>query len=202
MKIIYISSPYTLGDVAANVCVQIEAAHRIMDMGHCPVAPLLSHYLHIHRQREYNDWMAIDLAIIPKMDIVLRLPGKSSGAEKEVALAISLGIPVVYSWEELTALLAKTQDERTCFFRVNRGTNTNGIEQTSLSQLLTPGRRVRWQSTAAEYGLFEGGVANKNIGLDITISTHGKENPIYIEQVHEIALTHAEATALELGWPL
>jgi hypothetical protein len=35
MKIIYIASPYTIGDVAANVHVQIEAAHKIMDAGHC-----------------------------------------------------------------------------------------------------------------------------------------------------------------------
>ena len=104
-KIIYISSPYTLGDVAENVSVQINAAHRIMDLGHCPVAPLLSHYLHIQRQRPYQDWMAIDLAIIPRMDLVLRLPGKSSGAEREVALALQLSIPVFYSWEALEQYL-------------------------------------------------------------------------------------------------
>ncbi len=108
MKIIYIASPYTLGDVAANVAVQIEAAHKIMDAGHCPVAPLLSHYLHIHRQRHYQDWIDIDLALIPKMDIVLRLPGKSSGADGETALAEKLGMPVAYGWKALWPLLKET----------------------------------------------------------------------------------------------
>ena len=101
MKIIYISSPYTKGDVADNTAVQMNAAHTIMDLGQCPVAPLLSHFLHIHRARPYQDWLAIDLAIIPKMDAVLRLPGESSGADQEVMVAEALGIPVCYGWEEL-----------------------------------------------------------------------------------------------------
>ena len=106
MTIIYITSPYTIGDVAANVAVQMDAAHRILDAGHCPVAPLLSHYLHIHRQRPYRDWVEMDLALIPKMDVVLRLPGESKGADGEVALAKALGIRVVYGWTELWETLA------------------------------------------------------------------------------------------------
>ena len=106
MTIIYITSPYTIGDVAANVAVQMDAAHRILDAGHCPVAPLLSHYLHIHRQRPYRDWVEMDLALIPKMDVVLRRPGESKGADGEVALAKALGIRVVYGWTELWETLA------------------------------------------------------------------------------------------------
>jgi hypothetical protein len=105
MKIIYLASPYTIGDVAANVAVQIDAAHKILDLGHCPVAPLLSHFLHIQRQRPYQDWVNMDLALIPRMDIVLRLPGESRGADKEVQTAQKFNIPVVFSWEELTDLL-------------------------------------------------------------------------------------------------
>lgn len=105
MKIIYIASPYTKGDVAANVAVQVDAAHKIMDLGHCPVAPLLSHYLHIFRQRPYQDWVTMDMALIPRMDIILRLPGESTGADDEVALARKLGIVVAYGWEELGILL-------------------------------------------------------------------------------------------------
>lgn len=105
-KLIYIASPYTLGDVAANVAVQIKAAHRILDMGHVPIAPLLSHYLHIHRQRPYEDWLKMDLAIIPRCDILLRLRGKSDGADKEVRLAASLNIPVYYSFKELARCLS------------------------------------------------------------------------------------------------
>lgn len=102
MKVIYIASPYTIGNIAKNVSVQIEAAHRILDMGHCPVAPLLSHYLEIHRCRPYQEWIDMDLALIPKMDVVLRLPGESPGADGEVDLAKKLGIPVYFGWDELS----------------------------------------------------------------------------------------------------
>lgn len=99
--VIYISSPYTVGDVGANVSRQIEAAHRIMDMGHAPIVPLLSHFLHIHRQRPYEDWMQADLATVRVCDIVLRLPGESKGADREVEQAEFYNIPVAYGWEGL-----------------------------------------------------------------------------------------------------
>jgi hypothetical protein len=105
MKIIYIASPYTIGDVAANVHVQIEAAHKIMDAGHCPVAPLLNHYLHIHRQRPPQDWIDTDLAIVAKVDIVLRLGGESVGADNEVDFAHKHNIPVAHGWDELNRIL-------------------------------------------------------------------------------------------------
>jgi hypothetical protein len=101
MKVIYIASPYTMGDTAENVSVQIKAAHRILDMGHCPIAPLLSHFLHIHRQRPYEDWIEMDFALLKKADLLLRLPGESAGADNEVEEAVRLGIPVAFGWTAL-----------------------------------------------------------------------------------------------------
>jgi hypothetical protein len=101
-KLIYVSSPYSRGgDVAENVRVQMDAAHRILDLCHCPVVPLLSHFLAIYRSRPYDDWMRMDLALLERCDVVLRLPGESSGADREVAAAQELGMPVVFGWEEL-----------------------------------------------------------------------------------------------------
>jgi hypothetical protein len=47
----------------------------------------------------------MDLALIPKMDVVLRLPGESLGADGEVDKARECNVPVVFGWEELKALL-------------------------------------------------------------------------------------------------
>lgn len=105
MKIIYIASPYTLGDVAANVAAQMEAAHKILDMGHVPYWPLESHFLHLYRQRPYEEWLKKDLTILSRVDIVLRLPGESAGADREIAEANNLGIPVAFGWEELKVLV-------------------------------------------------------------------------------------------------
>lgn len=105
MKVVYISSPYSIGDQAANVRRQIVAAHVVMDLGHAPVAPLLTHYLHIHRPRPYEEWMAVDLKLVEKADVVWRLPGDSRGADREVSRARERGIRVVSSTFELVEAL-------------------------------------------------------------------------------------------------
>jgi hypothetical protein len=100
-KLIYISSPYTLGDVGRNVAVQMDAWHEILDAGHLPFAPLLTHYLHIYRQRPYEEWMNYDLAILKRMDALLRLPGESNGADREVQAMQALNKPVLIGWDNL-----------------------------------------------------------------------------------------------------
>lgn len=101
---VYIASPYTLGDVAANVARSIEMWHTLADKGYAPFSPLLSHYLHLHRQRPYGDWLEHDMVWLRQCDCLLRLPGESSGADKEVTEAGICGIPVVHSLDELEAV--------------------------------------------------------------------------------------------------
>lgn len=100
---IYIASPYTKGDVAVNVKAQIDAFAELMDKGFAPFAPLYSHFQHMAHPRSYEKWLEQDFEWIPSCDCLLRLPGESSGADKEVELAKSLGKPVFYSIDELTA---------------------------------------------------------------------------------------------------
>lgn len=101
MKVVYIASPYTLGDTGENVKKQLEAADILIDMGFCPVAPLLMHFMHIFRPRPYGDWMELDCEMVLRSDVLLRLPGESPGADKEVTLAKRRKIPVVYGYKEL-----------------------------------------------------------------------------------------------------
>lgn len=105
--VIYIASPYSVEEVDANVQVQVEAAHRIMDLGHAPIVPLLSHLLESLRHRPYVEWLNADLEIVSIVDIVLRLPGESAGADQEVELAHELGIAVAFGWDELLTRIAR-----------------------------------------------------------------------------------------------
>lgn len=98
---IYIASPYSIGDVGKNVRTQIEAANKLMDMGHNPFVPLLAHFQHVVLPRTYEDWLRHDLVWLPCCDCVLRLPGESNGADIEVQKAKELGIKVYYSIEEI-----------------------------------------------------------------------------------------------------
>jgi len=98
---VYIASPYTLGDVAVNVKLQIDVADRLIDNGFAPFVPLYSHFQHMAHPRDYNDWIKLDLEWVKSCDCLLRLGGESSGADGEVALAKHLEIPVFYSEKDL-----------------------------------------------------------------------------------------------------
>lgn len=104
---VYIASPYTLGDVAVNVKQQLDMVDILMDKGFVPFAPLYSHFQHMAHPRPYTDWIKMDLEWVGVCDCLLRLPGKSSGADGEVEHAIKLEIPVFHSVEELVNYFKK-----------------------------------------------------------------------------------------------
>lgn len=101
MKKVYIASPYTKGDVAVNVKLQIDTVDILMNNGFAPFAPLYSHFQHMVHPRPYEDWAEIDMEWVRVCNAVLRIGGESLGADAEVALAKELDIPVFYSVDEL-----------------------------------------------------------------------------------------------------
>ena len=98
---VYIASPYTKGDVAVNVKLQLDTANTLMDYGFIPFVPLYSHFQHMAHPRPYEDWVELDMIWVRACDVLLRLGGESKGADDEVALAMELKIPVFYSIEQL-----------------------------------------------------------------------------------------------------
>jgi len=99
--IIYVSAPYTLGDVVSNVRFACEIGDRLLGKGHIPYIPHLSHFWHYLSPKPYEEWLRIDKAFIPRCDALLRMNGESKGADLEVEMAKELGIPVFYSLEEI-----------------------------------------------------------------------------------------------------
>lgn len=111
--IVYIASPYsTHADKQAAVNVQIDAFAALLAAGHEPVAPLLSHYVDQRYPTSYERWLRWCLAILARCDAVVRLPGASTGADREVAYAYALGKPVYTSVVEVIA--AGRQREHVC----------------------------------------------------------------------------------------
>lgn len=98
---VYVAGPYSRGDMVTNVRNAMEAGHKLMDLGVDTFIPHLSHFLDMHRSRPYNQWLDMDLRIIPRCDAIFLLPGVSPGAEKECALAGVLGIPVYTTYEDV-----------------------------------------------------------------------------------------------------
>ncbi len=104
MKTLYIAGPYssaTPAGVEANVAASIDAYNAALDMGCDPYLPHFSHYAHGRQPRHYEDWMALDLRWLARCDAILRLPGHSPGADREVAHATELGLPVLYSLRQV-----------------------------------------------------------------------------------------------------
>jgi nucleoside 2-deoxyribosyltransferase len=92
--LIYIAGPYTKPDCVENTHKMIKVADELVSRGLCPVIPTLNLLWHIVTPRPPEFWYEYDLEILARCDAVLRLPGESVGADREVKEAHKLGIPV------------------------------------------------------------------------------------------------------------
>ena len=98
---IYIGGPYSKGDTVLNVRNAVMAAEQVLRRGHIPYIPHLTMLWHFISPHEYQFWLDYDIEWLRLCDALLRLPGESSGADKEVALSEGLGKPVYYSVHEI-----------------------------------------------------------------------------------------------------
>lgn len=94
---VYIACPYTKGDIAVNTRNSMVAWDILYSNGLFPFNPLYSHFQHLHSPRPYEDWTKYDDEWVRKCDALIRLPGESSGGDKEVQLAKDYNIPVLYA---------------------------------------------------------------------------------------------------------
>jgi len=100
-KRVYIAGPYSTGDVAQNVRNAILAADRLTKIGYVPFIPHLSHFWHLICPHNWGFWIEQDIHWLEACDCLLRLPGKSIGADREVERAYQLGMSVYASIESL-----------------------------------------------------------------------------------------------------
>ena len=62
---------------------------------------LFRYYIEKYNKRDYDTWFNLASALLDRADCLLRIPGESPGAEREVEKAKELSIPIFYSFEEL-----------------------------------------------------------------------------------------------------
>lgn len=111
MKIkVYVSGPYTGGDVVLNVRDAVHAADVLLKAGYAPYCPHLSHFWHLLYPHDYEDWLDLDMEWVTACDCMLRIPGISSGADRETEHAIELGQPVFDNISELRAYYEESSD--------------------------------------------------------------------------------------------
>jgi hypothetical protein len=99
---IYIAGPYSNGDTAINVRTAMFAWDYITaTLGHAAYCPHLSHFQHMVIPHEYEFWMEQDIFWLKQCDAILRLEGESSGADRELQIAIDNGLTVYHSVFEI-----------------------------------------------------------------------------------------------------
>lgn len=98
---VYVSGPISHGDQAVNVRNGILAAAELLDAGYAPYCPHLTHFWQSIHPQTYEQWLALDFEWLPLCDVLLRLPGHSPGADREVALACKCSITVCHSVREV-----------------------------------------------------------------------------------------------------
>ena len=113
--LVFISGPYSAPDAAgiwANIARATAVGVDVIEAGHFPVIPhVLSQGVHeAHNQRTgveltWEWWMTYCESVLAKCDAVLCY-GESPGANREVAHAGTLGIPVVTEVDDLAVLTA------------------------------------------------------------------------------------------------
>lgn len=105
--LVYVAGPYTRPDPPMNTHEAIRVAEALQDSGKVtcvvPHLTLLWQAIQPHADVEY--WYEYDLAMLARCDALYRLAGESSGADNEVAFALSRGIPVFDGSRRLEILL-------------------------------------------------------------------------------------------------
>ena len=94
---VYISHPITTPQPSRlwNFYIATEVYRRLILNGYSVFNPALSMMLPDNMLIDHATWLAQDLPWVEAADIVVRLPGKSKGADIECEHARNLGIPVV-----------------------------------------------------------------------------------------------------------
>ena len=100
---VYIASPYTKpeGKQLENTLKSFDIFNELVKLDFIPYAPLTSHFIHECYPQDYKFWLEYDLIWLKKCDFILRLPGESEGADKEVKFAIENKIDVFYTIDDI-----------------------------------------------------------------------------------------------------
>lgn len=109
--VVYIASPYTVGNQAENVRAQIDAAEELMNHNIASISPLLSHFHHLVYPHTWQEWMDHSISLLSNCNALIRLPGESKGADIEVEHARQMGIMVYFSVEEFLDVLRRANEQ-------------------------------------------------------------------------------------------
>ena len=93
--LVYLAGPYSSPDPVHNTHRTIRVADALLAAGFVPLIPHLTLAWHLVSPKRYDTLLDYDGELLERCDAVLRIPGRSPGADGEAQHAESLGIPVI-----------------------------------------------------------------------------------------------------------
>lgn len=108
-RIVYIAGPISNGhradprQIYQNVKFAQKFYFELIEKGYSPICPHLSYYawLDFPDDVHWKRWIDMDLDFVDAAFALLRIPGKSIGADKEVEYAHKLNKPVYYDVDDM-----------------------------------------------------------------------------------------------------
>lgn len=92
---VYVAGPMRLGNRYDNIHLGIVTGRELVRRGYAPLIPHLTHFVDPDDSLGWEPWLEVDEAWLQHADVLLRLPGESAGADREVEFCLDYGIPVV-----------------------------------------------------------------------------------------------------------
>ncbi len=103
MKRIYVAGPLGPNDPgrALRIHSAICIGRELLELGHAPFVPHAFAATGIDGSASYEQMMSVCFAFLSTCDVLLRIPGASPGADREVVYAEAHGIAVCHSIAEV-----------------------------------------------------------------------------------------------------
>lgn len=93
---VYVAGPMrSSGYLMYNIRAAITVAEGLIKAGYIPHVPHLQAFWDFMNPHDYEYWLRLDLKWLEHCDAIVRLPGISLGADREMARAKELGLQVL-----------------------------------------------------------------------------------------------------------
>lgn len=107
--LVFIAAPYSTPSMSENVhrsAHEFDWMMKTLGDKVIPVSLVVASHMHdLIFPKDYDLWLEHCIDMLKKCDIMYVIPGKSSGKEKEIEVAKSLGMPILYSRIDLEKYL-------------------------------------------------------------------------------------------------
>lgn len=94
---VYVAGPYSKPDPCTNTNYALKIAQDLACKDFIPFVPHLYHFWKIVIPNSEEFFLELDMRWLESCDALLRIPGESFGADREIERARQLEIPVLFS---------------------------------------------------------------------------------------------------------